>query len=73
MKERIIELHYNAFESIELQLARQHYKCKDIDIFEKSKDNILYLWFHNILTDTEKNKCLNKLHKQIVKSIKKEN
>lgn len=72
-EERMIEIHYNAFESIELQLARQKYKCKDIDIFEKAKDNILYLWFHNILTDGEKDKCIEKLHKQIIKRIREEN
>lgn len=69
----IKEIHYNAFESIELQLARQKYKCKDIDIYEKAKDDILYLWIHNILTDNEKNKCIEKLHKRIIKSIREEN
>lgn len=71
-EEKMLTIHYNAFESIELQLARQKYKCKDIGIFEKAKDDILYLWFHNVLTDKEKEKCINKLHKQIVKSIRKE-
>ena len=39
---RIIEIHYNAFETIEEQLKAQNYKCSDLDIFETAKDDILY-------------------------------
>lgn len=66
----MIEIHYNCFETIEEQLKEQGYKCKDIDIFETAKTNICYLWLHGILTDSEKNKCINKLHKKILKNIK---
>lgn len=71
--ERMIEIHYNAFETLEEQLKAQNYKCSDLEIFETAKNDILYLWFHNILTDGEKDKCINKLHKQIITRIRKEN
>lgn len=71
--ERMIEIHYNAFETLEEQLKAQNYKCSDLETFEITKNDILYLWFHNILTDGEKDKCINKLHKQIITRIRKEN
>lgn len=66
-----IELHYNAFESLELQITRQHFTCQNIDIYEKAKDDIMYLYIHSFLTDTEKNKAFNRLHKKILKELKK--
>lgn len=72
-EKRMIEIHYNAFDSIKLQIAKQKYKCKDVELFDKLKDSIIFLYVHNILTDDEENKCFNKLQKQIVKSIRKEN
>lgn len=66
-----IEIHYNAFETIEEQLKEQGYSCKDIKLYEKAKDSILYLWFHSILTDKEHDKAIDKLHKRIIKNIKK--
>lgn len=66
-----IEIHYNAFETIEEQLKEQGFLCKDIELYEKAKDSILYLWFHSFLTDKEHDKAIDKLHKQIIKNIKK--
>lgn len=71
--ERMIEIHYNAFETLEEQLKAQNYKCSDLEIFEQAKNNILYLWIYNILTDSEKDRCIHKLHKQIIKRIREEN
>ena len=65
----IIEIHYNFFETIKEQLKKQNYKCKNINLYDKAKDSIIYLYVHNILTDSEKEKCINKLHKQILKDI----
>ena len=70
---RIIEIHYNVFETLEEQLKAQNYKGSDLETFEITKNNILYLWFNNILTNNEKDKCINKLHKQIITKIRKEN
>ncbi len=66
-----IEMHYNAFETIEEQLKEQKYSCKDIKLYEKAKDSILFLWFHSFLTDGEHDKAINKLHKKIIKNVKK--
>ena len=66
-----IEIYYNAFETIEEQLKEQGYSCKDIKLYEKAKDSILYLWFHSFLTDKEHDKAIDKLHKQIIKNIEK--
>lgn len=66
-----IEIHYNAFETIEEQLKEQGYLCKDIKLYEKAKDSILYLWFHSFLTDKEYGKAINKLHKEIIKNVEK--
>ena len=66
-----MEIHYNAFETIEEQLKEQGYSCKDVEIYEKTKDSIMYLWVHGYLTEAEWNKLLNKLHKKIIKNVKK--
>lgn len=66
-----IEIHYNAFETIEEQLKKQGYSCKDIKLYEKAKDSILFLWFHSFLTDKEHDKAISKLHKKIIKNVKK--
>ena len=66
-----IVIHYNAFETIEEQLKEQGYSCKDIKLYEKAKDSILFLWFHSFLTDAEHGKAINKLHKEIIKNIEK--
>jgi hypothetical protein len=39
--------------------------------WEKQKDCILQLWFDDILTDREKDKCMNKLFNNMVKALKK--
>ena len=66
-----IEIYYNAFETIEEQLKEQGYLCKDIKLYEKAKDSILFLWFHDFITDAEHDKAINKLHKEIIKNVKK--
>lgn len=66
-----IAIYYNVYETIEEQLKAQGYKCKDIQIYEKAKDSIQYLWFHNFLTDVEHDKLINKLHKTILKNVEK--
>ena len=66
-----IEIHYNAFETIEEQLKKQGFSCKDIKLYEQAKDSILFLWFHNFITDAEHDKATNKLHKKIIKNVKK--
>lgn len=66
-----MEIHYNAFETIEEQLKEQGYLCKDIKLYEKAKDSILYLWFHNFLTDGEYDKAIKKLHKRIINNIER--
>lgn len=73
MNDRKITLHYNIFDTLEEQLISQNYKCSKIKEYDETKDNILKLWFGNYLTDTEKDKCLNRLHKKIVTDIRKEN
>lgn len=73
MDDRKITLHYNIFDTLEEQLISQNYKCFNIKEYDETKDNILKLWFGNYLTDSEKDKCLNRLHKKIVADIRKEN
>ena len=65
-----IEIHYNFFETIEEQLKKQGYKCENIEMLEDVKKSIFYLWIHNFISDKEKTKCINKLHKEILKNIK---
>ncbi len=66
-----IEIHYNAFETIEEQLKEQGYLCEDIKIYEKAKDSILYLCFHSFLSDKEYDNAISRLHKEIIKNVKK--
>jgi adenosine deaminase len=66
-----IEIHYNAFETIEEQLKEQGFLCKDIELYEKAKDSIMYLWVDGYLTESEWDKLINKLHKKIIKNVKK--
>lgn len=68
---KIIEIHYNAFQSIKEQI--KDYKCKDIEIFEKARIYIFYLYIQGFITDSEKNKACNRLHKKIINAIIKEN
>lgn len=68
-----IEIHYNAFETIGEQLEKYNLKCSKIDDFEKIKTNIILLYLEDIITDNELDKCYNRLHKQILKTIEKEN
>ena len=67
-----IELHYNVFETLQEQIEKQKYKCNDIEIYDKAKDSILLLYIHGIITDSEKDKFINKLHKEIIKDIREE-
>ena len=69
----IIDIHYNAFETIGEQLEKYNLKCSKIDIFETAKTNIIYLYLQGIITDSELDKCYNRLHKQILKTIVEEN
>jgi len=69
MEGKTIEIHYNAFETIEEQLKKQNYKCEEIDIFEQAKTSILYLYIQGFLTENEKDKSFNRLHKKIVKNL----
>ena len=66
---KAIELHYNAFESLELQIVRQGCQCKNIDIYEKAKDDILYLYVQGFLSESEKDRAFNRLHKEIIKEL----
>ena len=66
-----IEIHYNAFETIKEQLKKQGYSCKDIELYEKAKNSILFLWFHSFLTNGEYDRTINKLHKEIIKNVVK--
>lgn len=70
-EEKIIEIHYNAFSTIKEQLDAQHFKCSDIELYEKAKNNMLYLYIHGFMTDSEKDKVLNKIHKKLLKNIRK--
>ena len=72
MTDKEIELHYNFFETLQEQMEKQKYKCNNIEIYDKAKDSILFLYIQNIITDSEKDKLINKLHKKIIKDIKEE-
>lgn len=65
-----LEMHYNSFATISEQLTKFDIDKKDLERFEKIKKCILMLYYHNIVTETQKTKCFEKLHKQIEKSIK---
>ena len=64
-----IVMHYNAFETIKEQIEKQGLKLKDIEHYEQEKFCIIYLYLHNILTESEKDKCIKRLHKEIVKKV----
>ena len=66
-----LKIHYNAFDSIEEQLAEQGYFCENIKIYETAKDDILFLYIHNFMCDSEKDKVINKLHKKLMYNIRK--
>ena len=58
-------------DKLEVQANEQGFTIGDYeDTAEKLKSSILTLKFHNILTDTEIDRCFKKLHKQIVKHLK---
>lgn len=63
-----IEIHYNAFQTISEQL--KDFEVEDVEELDKLEYYIFYLWLHNILTDTQKDTAIKRLHKQVIKSIK---
>lgn len=67
-----IEFHYGALnDSLEKQANNQGYTLGDkAGQLEKYVDEIIDLWINNLLTDKEKDKSIERLHKKIIKAIK---
>lgn len=67
-----IELRYGVmFDKLEKQANEQGYTLEDkADAFQKRRDAIATLMFGDILTDSQIDKAYQKLHKQVLKSLK---
>ena len=63
-----IEIHYNAFQTLAEQL--KDYEVKDIENLDNLKYYVFYLYLHDILTESQKDTAIKRLHKQVIKSIK---
>lgn len=68
---KLIKFGYGVLEdNLEKQANSQGYTLGErAEEFEKSKTEILDLWISGILTDSQSDKAIEKLHKQILKSI----
>ncbi len=66
----VIEIHYNAFQTIKEQIPKE-YEVKDIELLEELKDDIIMLYVYNILTEKPKDDAIKRLHKQVIKNLKR--
>lgn len=66
---RGIAIDYSAFHTIKEQIP-QNLELENAEYFEELKNKILYLYFHGILTESQKMSALKKLHKMIHKKLK---
>lgn len=66
----ILEIHYNAFQTIKEQIP-EGYEVKDIDYLEDLKVCILKLYINDILTESQEDKALRRLHKQVMKNLRR--
>ena len=68
---KLVKFGYGALEdSLEKQANDQGYTLgEQAEKFEKFKTEILDLWINGILTDNQSDKLIEKLHKQVIKSI----
>lgn len=63
-----MDIEYSAFKTLEEQL--KDYEVLNLDLFEKLKDNIIMLYLHDVLTDSQKDVAFNRLHRKLMKNIK---
>ena len=63
-----IEIHYNAFQTISEQL--KDFEVEDVEELDKLEYYIFYLYVHDMLTDSQKDTAIKRLHKRVMKSIK---
>lgn len=71
MEKKEIGLHFGLLaDPIEKQLNEQGFTLGKDKEYEDYADSILDLWMDNILTEKEKNKCLDRLFKRITKHVK---
>ena len=69
--EKNLEMHYGALFKIEEQLNEQGFTLgENEETLEKAHFSINYLFIHRLLTDSEKNRCLDRLHKKVLKALK---
>ena len=65
-----IGIHYGILsDKIEVQLEKQGYKDKKIDIHNRILDGINTLHIKDYITDKQKTNMINKLHKDIIKNL----
>lgn len=65
-----ITIHYNAFQTIKEQIP-EGYEVKGIDYLEDLKVCILKLYVNDILTESQENNVLKRLHKQVMKNLRR--
>ena len=73
MKEtKMVGFHYGALsDKLEKQANEQGYTLgKKAEELERCKDAIITLMFGEILTDSQRDKAYDKLHKRIIKALK---
>lgn len=63
-----IEIHYNVFLTISEQL--KDFEVEDVEELDKLEYYIFYLYVHDMLTYSQKNIAIKRLHKRVLKSIK---
>lgn len=66
-----LTIDFNLFDSIEKQLKEQGFVDTEIDIHEKIRKNIFFLYVYGYVSDNQRDKMLKKLFKEITKHITK--
>ena len=56
--------------TLEEQANKQGFTLPKAEDFERSREAITWLMFHNVLTDSQKSSAFQRLHKQVVKKLK---
>lgn len=69
---RLIKFNYGALnDSLEKQANNQGYTLGNkAEQLENYNDQIHVLWINNLLTDREKDKAIERLHKKVIEAIK---
>jgi len=68
---REVEFSYGCLSpALEEQAKKQGFTLSKAEGLERSREAITWLMFEDVLTDSQKSKAFQRLHKQVVKNLK---